>query len=210
MNTDKSQEERIDILLELLERVVIYTSERELNPEDDSKRDRADSIVFDHQNSSISHTEIFIEKIKHSCDQLIQDHQDKDFPESVQKQIASIAKILPSLTYGYPEAGAMIVDLFAPHLSSLNILEYDSEKMFSSQDKFIVRFYCERFNNVAEGASPGVKNLLSEATKIVCGYLSRVVVEERLGDESKLNLCRTPVKISLTILAHICKFSASN
>jgi len=87
----------------------------------------------------------------------------------------------------------MIVDLFAAHLSSINILEYDSEKLFSDQDKFTVKFYCERFNNVAEGASPAVKNLLADGTRLVCEYLHRTLDEEKLKDESKMNLCRTPI-----------------
>lgn len=190
--------------------MVIYTSERELSPEDDTRRDWTDSVVFDHQNSSISHTEIFIEKIKLSCEQIIEEHKDGEFPEHVSKQIASLAKILPSLTYGYADAGRMIIDLFAAHLSSINILEYDSEKLFSDQDKFTVKFYCERFNNVAEGASPAVKNLLADGTKLVCEYLHRTLDEEKLKDESKMNLCRAPIWMCLNILAHICKSSHKN
>lgn len=50
-----------------MEKVVTFAADMNII-EEETTRGRTDSIVFDHHESASHHTNLFIEKIIHSCD----------------------------------------------------------------------------------------------------------------------------------------------
>jgi hypothetical protein len=76
--------ERVDILLTLLERVVTYAAEMNITEVDSRRRERSESLVFDHHESAGHHTTLFIDKIVHSCEQLL-DRTGGTYPHQISK-----------------------------------------------------------------------------------------------------------------------------
>jgi hypothetical protein len=114
----------------------------------------------------------------------------------------ALSKILPHLTYGFEEIGQMISATFLGRLSLIHVLEYDPERKYGTAEKFTTQFYLDRLSNVAEGASPEVRNFFAANVNQICEYVRGALTLERIQNETQLTHHKLPLKYCLDILSH--------